>query len=164
VGQEALRLMGLLAEDRPEIVEHMAVDANWTPQQMRASKEWAQSRRFQLRGDATILAQLQVLLTAERDFLLRLLENPLLLEHETFTDVLWSTFHFQEELAARDDFASLPASDLAHLAGDAERAYTHLLVQWVDYMMHLKTAYPYLFSLAVRMNPLLAEPRPEVEE
>jgi hypothetical protein len=32
-------------------------------------------------------------LLEERDFLLRLLENPTLLEHESFTDLLRAVFH-----------------------------------------------------------------------
>jgi hypothetical protein len=31
-------------------------------------------------------------------------------------------------------------------------------------MMHLKEAYPYLFSLAVRMNPIHGEAQPYVYE
>jgi voltage-gated potassium channel len=33
------------------------------------------------------------------------------------------------------------------------RVYHLLVHQWVDYMEHLKTHYPYLFSLAMRTNP-----------
>jgi len=91
---------------------------------------------------------------AEREeFLLRLLENPTLLEHESFTDLLWAVFHLAEELAHRDDKSSLPDSDLAHLRGDITRAYRGLLHEWLAYMEHLKKRYPYLFSLACRTNP-----------
>jgi len=34
-----------------------------------------------------------------------------------------------------------------------KRAYHLLILEWLDYMKHLKTNYPYLFSLAVRTNP-----------
>jgi len=39
---------------------------------------------------------------------LRLLENPVLLEHESFTELLRSVFHLSEELEQRDDFGKLP--------------------------------------------------------
>lgn len=58
--------------------------------------------------------------------LLRLLENPNLLEHESFTDVLWSVFHLAEELEHRPDVTRLSKSDLAHLSGDMRRAYAAL--------------------------------------
>jgi hypothetical protein len=89
----------------------------------------------------------------KRDFLLRLLENPNLLEHETFTQLLQAVFHLTEELADRDDVTKLPPSDYEHIAGDIKRAYVLLVNEWVDYMRHLKNNYPFLFSLAMRTNP-----------
>lgn len=99
------------------------------------------------------LARLKVFLAGERGFLLALLENPNLLEHESFTNMLWAVFHLTEELEAREDFANLPASDVKHLEGDMKRAYTSLMIEWLYYMDHLRRDYPYLFSLAVRRNP-----------
>ena len=46
---------------------------------------------------------------------------------------------------------------LDHIAGDIKRAYGMLVAEWVAYMEHLKEYYPYLFSLAVRVNPFNAE-------
>ena len=94
--------------------------------------------------------------------LLRLLENPMLLENEAFSDLLWSAFHLEQELSARKALQASPPSDLDHLAGDTERVYTHLLTQWLEYMIHLKHDYPFLFSFAARTNPLRPDARPEV--
>lgn len=102
---------------------------------------------------AADLARLREALAKERGFLLALLENPNLLEHESFTNMLWAVFHLDEELEAREKFASLPGSDLKHIEGDIKRAYTALAVEWLYYMEHLRGNYPYLFSLAVRTNP-----------
>jgi voltage-gated potassium channel len=33
------------------------------------------------------------------------------------------------------------------------RAYVALTGQWLDYMLHLRRDYPYLYSLATRTNP-----------
>jgi hypothetical protein len=96
-------------------------------------------------------------------FLLRLLENPNLLEHEAFTDLLRAVFHLTEELIARKDFSKLPISDFEHLAGDIKRAYILLVHQWLDYMKYLKNNYPYLFSLAMRTNPFDQEISPVVK-
>jgi hypothetical protein len=96
---------------------------------------------------------LKKFMTAERGFLLGLLENQHLLEHEEFTELLWATFHLLEELTYRQEFSKLPASDLDHLVNDADRAYKLLICQWVAYLQHLKKSYPYLFSFALRTNP-----------
>ncbi len=99
------------------------------------------------------LEELKDFLTARRPFLLRLLENPNLLEHEKFTELLWAVFHLTEELEYRDDLRALPETDFRHIEGDIKRAYIILISEWLDYIKHLKVSYPYLFSLASRINP-----------
>ena len=98
----------------------------------------------------------------KRDFLLRLLENPNLLEHDSFTDLLWAVFHLTEELSHRVDVKQLPEADYEHLSGDIERAYRLIISEWLDYMKHLKSNYPYLFSLSIRTNPFDQDASPEV--
>lgn len=81
------------------------------------------------------------------------MENPNLLEHESFTDLLWSVFHLTEELEARNEIKNLPSLDTDHIVNDSKRVYVLLLREWLSYMEHLKNDYPYLFSLAARTNP-----------
>ena len=47
------------------------------------------------------LENLRDFLLRKRDFLLRLLENPNLLEHDSFANLLLAVFHLTEELAQR---------------------------------------------------------------
>ena len=98
--------------------------------------------------------RVRTLLAEKRACLLRLLENPNLLEHESFTNLLWAVFHLLEELQARPAFDALPDADRQHLGGDVKRVYGQLALQWLAYMEHLEADYPYLFSLALRTNPL----------
>lgn len=100
--------------------------------------------------DLEILANL---LNVKGDLLLRQLENPDLIEHESFSELLWAIVHFRDELLLRQDLTHLPKADLAHLSNDAKRVYGALARQWVNYLQHLKRNYPYLFSLAIRANP-----------
>ena len=95
--------------------------------------------------------------------MVRLLENPTLLEHESFTDLLRAVFHLTEELAYREDLSRQPGPDRAHIDGDINRAYHLLVHQWLDYMEHLKLNYPYLFSLAMRTNPFDRQASPIVK-
>ena len=99
------------------------------------------------------LDRLRAFLGEQEDFLLRLLENPVLLEHEEFTGLLQATFHMTEELAHREDFGVCPPPDMTHLEGDINRVYGMLIRDWIRYMRYLKKDYPYLFSLAMRTNP-----------
>lgn len=118
---------------------------------------------FEVRPTAEDLGELREFLNAKTGFLLRVLENPNLGEHEAFTDLIWAVFHARDELAARGDLRDLPDTDLAHLRGDMKRAYALLVTQWLAYMRHLKTDYPYLFSLAVRTNPFDPKASPTVK-
>ena len=99
------------------------------------------------------LEELRQLLVAKSDFLMRLLENPHLLEHASFTNLLRAVFHLAEELAGREDFGALPDSDYEHLAGDIQRVHRLIVREWLDYMRYLRGSYPYLFSFAMRTNP-----------
>jgi 2-oxo-4-hydroxy-4-carboxy--5-ureidoimidazoline (OHCU) decarboxylase len=60
--------------------------------------------------------------------MLRMLENPNLLEHDTFTDMLLAVFHVTEELIARETLNELPNSDVDHLTNDIDRAFKTLLI------------------------------------
>jgi hypothetical protein len=71
--------------------------------------------------------------------------------------LLWAIFHLDEELEARESLADLTLVDRLHLEGDTGRVYGLLTAQWLLYTEHLKGNYPYLFSLAVRMNPFLKQ-------
>ena len=109
------------------------------------------------------LGHLRGVLSGKRGFMLRLVENPTLLEHETFTELLMAVFHLTEELLHREKLGHLPESDMVHIAGDIRRVYGMLVKQWLDYMRYLKTNYPYLFSLAMRTNPFDREATPVVK-
>lgn len=110
------------------------------------------------------LEDLKSFLINKRDFMLRLLDNPNLLEHDTFTDLLWAVFHITEELQNRDDLKNLPELDYEHLSKDVERAYRLIISEWLQYMEHLKENYPYLFSLAIRTNPFDPDAKVEIQD
>ena len=137
----------------PELREGLIVTEAWTPETFAGVCDRLQHRHARIAVDAADLQDLRRYLQGRRDFFLRLLENPALLEHESFTDLLRAVFHLTEELERRDDFAGLPASDIRHLTVDIERVYRLLAREWLAYMEYLQKNYPYLFSLAMRSNP-----------
>jgi hypothetical protein len=92
-------------------------------------------------------------LLKNENFLLRLVENPMIFEHESFTDLILALSHLTEELKARDTLSGLPTDDMGHLAIDVRRVYSRLIPEWLRYMEYLQDHYPYLFHLAMRKNP-----------
>jgi len=136
-------------------------------QELVGKDRWSQRiRGYQFKMDSQKggLEGVRDFLNGKKDFFLRILENPNLLEHEKFTDTLWAVLHLAEELTCRKSLQNLPKTDYAHLAGDMGRAYKSLISEWLNYMIHLKTHYPYLFSLAIRINPFDPKAAPEVTE
>jgi len=126
---------------------------SWTDSEFDQIREELQGTEQTIMIQRIDLQDLRNFLIRHRDFLLRLLENPVLLEHTTFTEALRAVFHLSEELESRDNIANLPEQDIAHLTVDIRRAYDMLTPEWVEYMRYLKSHYPYLFSLAMRKNP-----------
>ncbi len=145
-----------------QIRRNLIVTGDWSEQEFSNVKKRLKNYDYKIESQKGDLEDLKSFLTGKRDFLLGLLENPNLLEHESFTDLLWAVTHLTEELACRVDLRRLPKTDYAHLSGDIKRAYILLISEWLAYMKHLKDSYPYLFSLAVRMNPFDPNASPEV--
>ena len=143
-----------------EIKDCMAAGSEWREDDFRHARWRMERYECAIGRDDRLLEEMREYLQTKRDFLLTLLENPALLEHETFTDLLWAVFHLTEELKYRYIIAGLPDSDHEHLCSDIARAYSLLLREWLVYLEHLKNNYPYLFSLAIRLNPLDPEATP----
>ena len=131
----------------------LLVNSEWSDQQFASVIKRIGRFEYQVDHTNSDLPALRTLLMGKRGFLLSLLENPNLLEHETFTDLLWAVFHLTEELDVREDLRHLTPADGDHISGDIRRAYTILITEWLAYMKHLKQDYPYLYSFAVRTNP-----------
>ncbi len=136
-----------------EIQQDLVVKADWGPEEYERATRKLGYYDYPFKFQSGDLLEIYRLLDAKRNFLLRLLENPILLEHETFTELLLAVFHLTEELSYRENLSDLPESDQVHLAYDIKRVYHGLLKEWIVYMNYLQKNYPYLFSLALRMNP-----------
>lgn len=163
VGTDLMKHLYRFGSDLSSVRAKMLVSGKWTEKDFMNARIALQNAHYDIDSRMGNLNELRVFLSEKRTFLLSLLANPNLLEHDAFTDLLWAVFHLVEELAARKDFTDLPKSDFDHLSGDIKRAYSQLLVEWLSYMKHLKDDYPYLFSLAVRMNPMDAQADPVVK-
>lgn len=150
-------LLGLIAHNdrrmgdvRPDLVP----SASWTAEDYGRARSDFAAHEGSLDMTPDFLERLRDMLTAERSYLLGLITNQSLLEHGSFTDLLWAITHVSEELDARGDLRNLPTSDVAHLTVDVRRVFASLGGEWLNYIEHLQANYPHLFSLAVRTNPL----------
>jgi hypothetical protein len=161
VGYELVKVFSKFDTDCDRVREEVQGE-NFTKKEYPQLKNRLKAYDCQIDIQGEGFVELRDLLREKRNFLLRMLENPNLFAHDTFTDLLWAVFHLTEELIYRKDLKRLSDVDSKHISGDIKRAYELLILEWLDYMKHLKDNYPYMFSLAVRINPFNPDASAEV--
>jgi len=150
------RLLGLFSscdKNRDNFPDLKKIDINSSVAQLSALIKSLKQYTGKVDIEKLDLEKLNQFLSAKHHFILNLLENPVVVEHEGFTELLLSVAHINEELRSRESLTMLPKADLNHLAGDMNRGYALLIEEWLVYLIHLKTNYLYLYSLAARKNP-----------
>lgn len=162
VGNRLLRELSAYVVMCDNIRRELRVTPQWKESDFRRALDFLNANEPKIDCDTCNKQSLKEFLLSKRSFLVGLLENQSLLEHDQFTDLLWAVFHLVEELDARESLENMPKTDIEHINGDIKRAFGHLSREWVSYMKHLKQDYPYLFSLAVRLNPMVDNPDPLV--
>lgn len=153
MGRELLVRLLRYTVSSDELSQHMKIRAGWSPGDFLQARRNVISTALPVDLERGDLNELDRFLTAKQGLVLDLLRNPNLLEHERFTDLLWAVSHVGEELATREATGLPLKEDQAHLEEDLRRALKLLLIEWLAYMEHLQTAYPFLFSFALRSCP-----------
>jgi len=146
-----------------KIKKDLIVEKDWTEEEFKRISQKLRKYNYSIEIKKIDLVKLRDFLRIKSDFLLRLLENPNLLEHESFTELLRAVFHLFEESNSRKNIKKLSKNDSEHIANDIKRAYSYLVYEWLDYMHYLKDNYPYLFALAMRRNPFDEKATPEIK-
>jgi hypothetical protein len=152
-GVDLLRILSEFEAFPQQLGRELIISGEWGNKRFASAINIFTAHKHRIEVRVERLERLRHFLLEKREFLLVQLENPILLEHDAFTNLLLAAFHLVDELAHRQDMAGLPESDYQHLAGDIQRVYKLLIIEWFGYMKRLKEDYPYLFSLAVRTNP-----------
>lgn len=163
VGTGLLGHFAVLDVDSGARGNKLSVDRGWDDGAFGAALRGIRQRQVRMDHLRGYLPGPRRFLVARRGFLLGLLQNQNLLEQETFTELLSAVFPLMEEPEARADATALGPADGEHIAGDIKRATAILIIEWLAYLRHLKTDYPYLFSLGVRTNPFHPGAKVEVQ-
>jgi len=153
LGNELLHLCVSFDSQIDKLREDIVIDINSVDDSFINLKQKLKSYVYKIDADSVDIEKVKDILVSKGDFVIRLLENPGLHEHESFTELLRAIFHLREELMARGEIASLPSTDVEHLSNDLNRIYPILVNHWIGYIYYLKTNYTYLYSLALRANP-----------
>lgn len=161
-GTDLLRTFSGIDPAVAEIRAALVVTNAWSPEDFASAKTVLSNHAVKIDSRDLDLPLLHSCLSKNKPLMVTMLENPHLIEHETFTELMQALFHLAEELRVRPRLTGLPETDSAHLSGDINRVYGLLIREWLAYMQHLKVTYPYLFSLAMRTNPFDADASPIV--
>jgi hypothetical protein len=163
VGLELLGKFSHFVINSQNLEKELNLSPDWEKKDFKKARTAVQNFPYEIKIDKGGLSEIREFLLSKRSFLMRLLENPNLLEHERFTDLLWAVFHLTEELVFRGDMLEdLPETDYKHLKIDLQRAFSRLTIEWISYTAHLKDSYPFLYSLAARVNPMNPQASPVV--
>lgn len=166
LGQELLDVFVSGDEGIEEIRQKCEVDLSREKMNFKAIKKTMHNHKHKLDISVINLQALKTLLDKQESFLVNMISNPALSEHDTFSDLLLSLFHLREELELRqvkEDQSLMQDYVLDHIRVDINRAYRYLAVEWVDYMEHLEEKYPFLYVTAIMKNPYDQRSPEEIE-
>lgn len=107
VGINLLKSLPTFNESYESIRNKFMVTTTWSDKDYKTAHSELQNAEYSVNSRTGNLDELRQFLIAKREFLLGLLENPNLLEHESFTELLWAVFHLTEELAYRKNINHL---------------------------------------------------------
>ena len=157
MGTSLIKLLAQYNVNFHDLKTKMCIESDYTCEDFDSTLQIVKSFDFDVDSRAGDLYPLREFMNTHKNYILGMFDNPNLLEHDAFTDMLWAVFHVLDELGSRESLDELPANDMDHLSNDIKRALKLVITEWVYYMKHLKVEYPYLFSLAVRKNPFSDE-------
>ncbi|NLO20393.1 MAG: hypothetical protein GX119_00100 [Syntrophomonadaceae bacterium] len=163
MGNDLLARLSAYDDSLKQNNTHLIPNPKWSSQDYDGLREMVSQLILQPDLQQHSLQELHEYLSDKRQLLLSFLENPNLLEHERFTDLIWAIFHLQDEMALRTDLIHLSKPEQAHLRRDMRRIFDLLIMQWIDYIQHMHSDYPYLHSLALRTNPFDANAKVELD-
>ena len=161
-GTPLMRTLPDFDPNRDKLGRYLTLTDQWSRKEFMAAHRFVKTFSYSITINIDKLEELRRLLIEKRTFLLWLLDNPNLLEHESFSNLMMAIFHLTDELSHRSELKNLPDTDYTHLINDIKRVYAALMPEWIEYMQYQKASYPYFYSLSVRINPLSANPSPVV--
>ena len=160
-GVELMKLFAQNDKNPKQFQGALLIQPEWTNKDYKNSIKIIKKSDYHLEFDGPRLVIIREFLSSKRNLFLTFLENPILIEHETFTDLVLALSHAEQELSNREDVLNLPSHDHDHIVLDIERVHKLLFFEWLQYMNYLRKSYPFLYSFSVRTNPF--DPNADVE-
>lgn len=144
-GVRLMRRLLTAADPCPELDRMLATNADAAiPEQEQIRK--IRGFRIEIRADRDDFQEtweeVRRLVDAHRTDVMVMTSNPILLEHEEFTDLLMGVLHLVDEFRLRGDYETASQADRNHLAEDFTRVLRLLLENWIDNDRFIQKEYP----------------------
>ncbi len=133
--------------------QKLKANRDWREKDFQDAIKWVKTYKCNIEIEKMDLEYLAEILKAKRSFLVTLLQNPVLLEHEMFTGLVRNLFHLEEEFSTRLDVSRLSEKDRVHIKSDVEVVYNALIIEWIGYLRYLNNNFPNLFMFMTATNP-----------
>lgn len=156
IGRNMISLFSGMDLHKEELHEKYILTQTFFNPDFKSIIKWTRSHKFKINVCELNFLDLQSMLNEKRDFFSTLMANSAVLEHDTFSELLYALFHLQEELNNRNTLdlqCDMHEFDIQQLRNDVERVYKLLAIEWVMYMKHLNDQFPYLYYTALTQNP-----------
>lgn len=166
IGNKLLAEFSAINTQSYEIIDRIKEIDHWNDSEFKYAYKYLKENGITFSPDIpyqerdVYIIRLRETLREKRMFLIDLLENPNMMEKTSFSNLLLSLFHLDDELELRTDLDKVSEKDFEHLIGDMDRVYCRLTYEWIKYLEFLNEHYPYMSSLIKRTNPF--DPEKEV--
>lgn len=134
--------------------EVLQFGVSYQPKNYKRIKKRIDNLKIDYKIEECEFKRIYALISTNKEFLMRMLENPMLLEGEKLTELIRDIFHLYEEFTYRLKIENLSKTDILHLNQDVIKVYKGLLSTWVLYMEYLHSTYPNLHKFNTHEGPL----------
>lgn len=155
LGDEILKEFAKCDKNVKLISDEAHISKEWGKEEFRKLEKLLKEYDFEVEVENLDIEKVSKILNDKKDFIISIITNPTLMEHESFSDMAISLFHLRDELQDRYFKMEYECGcyDRQHLAKDIKVSYRLMVNGWVMYMKHLKEEYPQLFVKEMINNP-----------
>jgi len=148
-GMGAYLMHGILGMTNADAFIHGVVRSGADlPETEEEIRKKIQEAKLTVHIDAAGYTKARQIITANQTNILVIASNPLIIEHECFTEMLWGVFHLMDEFRLRGSWDDLSKDDIYHFNQDFEEVLRLMLMNWVGNARYLKETYPAFYAAA----------------
>ena len=155
LGKDLLRYLSKYDKEIESIARELMRVEDFKEEDFERIKRELVRRRYNIDIDKINLYELRKFLLNHKEFAISLLDNPAIIEHEAFTELLWNVLHVTDELKRVPSFENIEPEDYKDIKGDIEKLYKLLIYEWVRYVQYLRKRHHHIFIYEAKTNPLV---------